>query len=119
LAGRPWGPRRPTPPRAREHVGEYVFTSCGWQAVEVTMSESAFDGIPKTLTIGPVAFKLVNEGAEVHEFVPVRIKNKNDKLAKLIRLPEKKANQKIQALDHEFAGPGETSYVFLDLKTKG
>ena len=100
-------------------VGEYVYTSCGWQAYEVTMSEYAFDGIPKTLTTGPVAFKLVNEGAEVHEIVPLRIKNKDDKLAKLLHLPEKKVNKKIQVLDHEFAGPGETSYVFLDLQRAG
>ena len=46
------------------------------------MSEYAFEGIPKTLTTGPVAFKLVNDGAEVHEIVPLRIKNKNDKLAR-------------------------------------
>jgi hypothetical protein len=100
-------------------VGEYVFTSCGWQAYEVTMSEYAFDGIPKTLTTGPVAFKLVNDGAEVHEIVPLRIKNKNDKLKKLIQLPEKKVGKKIETLDHEFADPGETAYMFLDLKRAG
>ncbi len=100
-------------------VGEYVFTSCGWQAYEVTMSEYAFDGIPKTLTTGPVAFKLVNDGAEVHEIVPLRIKNKNDKLKKLIQLPEKKVGKKIETLDHEFADPGETAYMFLDLKKAG
>ena len=100
-------------------LGEYVYTSCGWQTAEVTMSEYAFDGLPKSFTTGPVALKLVNEGAEVHEFVPLRIKNKDDKLSKLIRLPEKKVNKKIQTLDHEFAGPGDTAYMFLDLRRAG
>ena len=66
-----------------------------------------------------MAFKLVNEGEEVHEFLPLRLKNKNDKLAKVIRLPEKKAEKKIEALDHEAADPGDTAYVFLDLKKAG
>jgi hypothetical protein len=100
-------------------LGEYVYTSCGWQAYEVTMSEYAFEGIPKTLTTGPVAFKLVNEGAEVHEIVPLRIKNKNDKLKALLRLPEKKVEKKIQVLDHELAAPGDTAYMFLDLTKAG
>ena len=46
----------------------------------------------------------MNDGAEVHEFVPLRIKNKNDKLKALLRLPEKKANKKIEVLDHVILG---------------
>lgn len=100
-------------------VGEYIFANCGWQTAEVTMSDYAFDGLPKSFTTGPAALKLVNDGAEVHEFIPVRIKNKKDKLKALLRLPEKKTEKKIDVLDHEFAGPGDTAFMFLDLERVG
>jgi hypothetical protein len=100
-------------------VTEYVYENCGWQQAEVTMSEYEFSGLPKSFTAGPVALKITNDGAEVHEFVPLRIKNKKDKLRKIIGLPEKKAMKKIQVLGHEFAAPGATTYAFFDFSRPG
>lgn len=99
-------------------VNEYLYNNCGWQTAEVAMLDYSFDGLPKSFATGPVALKLVNEGAEVHEFIPVRIKSK-DKLKKIIRLPEKKADKKIEFFGHEFAGPGAATYMFLDLTKTG
>lgn len=99
-------------------VGEYIYTSCGFQQAEVTMLEYEFTGLPKRFTTGPVALKIVNEGAEVHEFLPLRIKTK-DTLKKIIGLPEKKAEKKIQVLGHDLAPAGGTTYAFLDFKRPG
>jgi hypothetical protein len=100
-------------------IGEYVFTNCGWQTAEVDMSEYTFTGLPKSFTTGPVAIKLTNSGAEVHEFQVVRIKNSKDKLKAIVNLPEKKARKKVEAGGAGFAVPGETGYAFLDFAKSG
>jgi hypothetical protein len=100
-------------------VGEYVFTNCGWQSAEVDMSEYAFTGLPKSFTTGPVAIKLTNSGAEVHELQVLRIKSSKDKLKKIVNLPEKKARKKVEILGNGFALPGETGYAFLDFTKSG
>ena len=100
-------------------VGEYVFTNCGWQTAEVDMSEYTFTGLPKSFTTGPVAFKLTNSGAEVHEFQVLRIKSSKDKLKAIVNLPEKKARKKVESLGAGFALPGETGYTFLDFAKSG
>lgn len=99
-------------------VGEYVFTSCGWQTAEVTMAEYEFTGLPKSFTTGPVAIKITNEGAEVHELMTVRIKTK-DKLKDLVKLSEKKAEKKLAFVGHELALAGGTTYAFLDFTKTG
>ena len=99
-------------------VGQYVFDNCGWQTAEVSMAEYEFTGIPKSFTTGPAAVKLTNVGAEVHEFLTVRIKT-NDKLKSLVKLSEKKAGKKVEFVDHTEAGPGETAFAFIDFKKPG
>jgi hypothetical protein len=104
--------------QAESTVGEYIYNSCGWQQAEVTMLEYEFTGLPKSFTTGPAVFKIVNEGAEVHEFLPLRIKTK-DSLRKIIGLSEKKAEKKIQVLGHDIAPPGGTTYGIVDFKRPG
>jgi hypothetical protein len=99
-------------------IGEYVFDNCGWQTAKVSMAEYEFNGLPKTFTTGPVAIELTNDGAEIHELTTVRITSK-DKLKALVKLPEKKAQKKLQLVDHTVVEPGDTAYSFLDLTTPG
>jgi uncharacterized cupredoxin-like copper-binding protein len=99
-------------------IGQYVFDNCGWQTAEVSMAEYVFDGLPKSFTTGPAAIKITNDGAEIHELMTVRIKSK-DKLKAIVKLSEKKANKKVQFVDHTVVQPGETGYTFIDFSTPG
>ena len=43
---------------------------CGFEQVDVTLVDYAFEGVPDTLTAGPTTFAVTNESdAEMHEMV--------------------------------------------------
>lgn len=52
---------------AAERIHEYDLANCGWTQVDVTATESAFEGIPEQVPAGVTSFELTNAGAELHE----------------------------------------------------
>ncbi|HEY8546133.1 MAG TPA: hypothetical protein VIL36_13835, partial [Acidimicrobiales bacterium] len=66
---------RPDVAAAEEAVHDFDLDTCGWDTVDVTASNYAFDGLPAELPAGTTSFELTNDAAEVHELLLVR---KND-----------------------------------------
>jgi len=99
-------------------VDEYRFTSCGYQQVEVTGRDHAFEGLPKTIKPGTVAFAFTNEGAEIHELAVFRFKG-DEKMKELLELSENQARKRIVDVGSTFAVQGETSYGFVKLTKPG
>lgn len=58
---------------ARGALDEAVIDGCGFQVVDVTASEYAFEGIPDSVDAGTTVFRLTNDGTEQHEVVIVGI----------------------------------------------
>jgi hypothetical protein len=52
---------------AAERIHEYDLANCGWTQVDVTATESAFEGIPEQVPAGVTSFELTNAGEELHE----------------------------------------------------
>lgn len=91
-------------------IDEYVLAECGFETVEVTASEYAFDGIPASVPAGTVAFSFTNDGAEPHELIMFKRADGEERpIEELLGLPE---DQMMSALS--FAGavqaePGATT----------
>src|SRR6266542_5603172 len=67
-------------------INEYRYNSCGYQTADVTATEYEFVGLPKTVNPVPVAIKLTDTGAELHELASFRLKTK-DSVKKVLGLP--------------------------------
>jgi hypothetical protein len=97
-------------------IQEYRYNNCGYNQVQVTGNEYAFQGLPKTLPAGKTAIQFTDTGAELHMLGIGRIKTK-DSLKKLLGLPEKEANKKIEQVGGvAVLTLGGTAYLFADLK---
>lgn len=96
----------------------YDLAHCGWDSVEVTATNYAFDGLPAELDAGIVSFDLTNEGEDVHELLLVR---KNDGVTQpaeeLLALPEEEAMSLTTMVGTPaFAPPGSVAYLVADLE---
>src|SRR5262249_471067 len=63
--------------RNRSVIDQYRYNSCGYQTADVTATEYEFVGLPKTVKPGPIAVKLTDSGAELHELAAFRLKTKD------------------------------------------
>jgi hypothetical protein len=100
-------------------IDQYRYTSCGYPTADVTGTEYAFQGLPKTAQQGPLAIKFTNSGAEIHELGIARIKTK-DSVKKILSLPEKEQNKKVEFLNGtDDVSPGQTTYVIADFQKPG
>jgi hypothetical protein len=108
----------PTLEQDSKTIDQYRYNSCGYQQVAVTGIEYEFQGMPKTLPAGKVAFQFTDTGAELHEMEIFRIKG-TDSLRKILGLSEKDASKKTEMVASGFATQNETSYVIADMSTPG
>ena len=99
-------------------IDEYRYNSCGYQTAEVTTTEYEFMGLPKTVKPGPLAIKLTDTGTELHELAGFRIKTK-DSVKKILGLPNKEQQKKIENAGGTIVVPGETTYIIADLSKSG
>jgi hypothetical protein len=99
-------------------VDEYRYNSCGYQTAEVTTLEYEFQGLPKTVKPGPLAVKLTDTGAELHELAAFRLKTK-DSVKKVLGLSNKEQGKKTEKAGGGFVVPGETDFVIVDLSKPG
>ncbi|MGH8984381.1 MAG: hypothetical protein ACRDY6_10980 [Acidimicrobiia bacterium] len=104
-------------------IDQFVLDNCDYERVDVTMEDFAFSGIPSEVEKGTVAFNLVNEGAELHEFVLVRLKG-DAALDDLLELPEDATDDDFAELASEvrgggFAAPGESDLALVNFKRTG
>jgi uncharacterized cupredoxin-like copper-binding protein len=100
-------------------IDQYRYNSCGYPTAEVTGTEYAFQGLPKTAQTGPLAIKFTDNGSEVHELGLARVKSK-DSVKKLVSLPEKEANKKVEFLNGtNDVSAGQTTYLIADFEKPG
>jgi hypothetical protein len=108
----------PTFQRNLNTIDEYRYNSCGYQTAEVTATEYEFVGLPKTVTPGPVAIKLNDTGAELHELAAFRLRTK-DSVKKVIGLPDTEQRKKVESSGGGFVLPGATAFIVIDLSKPG
>lgn len=98
-------------------MDEYVFENCEFDATEEFVAvDYAYEGLPETLSPGRTAFRLDNQGSEVHEAVIFRINDDVDTpLRELLDLPDDEVEEMIQFRGVTFAGPGDAGYGVVEL----
>jgi hypothetical protein len=99
-------------------IDQYRYNSCGYEQVDVTGIEYEFQGLPKTLPAGIVAFRFTDTGAELHELAMARLKTK-DSLRKVLGMSEKEQAKKIEEVGSTFAMQGQTTYAIADMSKPG
>lgn len=102
---------------AEAEVHAYDLANCGWEKIDVTAAEYAFQGIPATLDQGVTSFEFKNGGKELHELI---IFKKNDGVTEsfdeILKLDQAEAETKVEQVASGFAAPGEDDYAVADLK---
>ena len=99
-------------------VDEYRYNSCGYQTADVTTTEYKFAGLSKTFTPGPIAVKLIDTGAEIHEMAALRLKTK-DSVKKVLGLSENEQQKKAENVGAAFVQKGETDFIIFDFSKPG
>ena len=96
-------------------ISQYRYNNCGYNQVQVTGTEYAFQGLPKTLPAGKTAIQFTDTGAELHMLAVFRVKT-TDSVKNLLQ-QGRKAAKKIQTVgEADVTTLGGTAYVFADLK---
>jgi hypothetical protein len=107
-------------PAFGENIGpidEFTLTECGYETVAATGVEYSFEGVPETVPAGIVGFELINDGAEPHEMVILRINDGvTGTVEELLALPEEEAMQNLTFVGAAFAEPGQSGATFPELE---
>ena len=102
---------------AFSEVGGVVHEGCGYEPVDVTGVDYAFEGIPETLAAGPTSFSFTNDGTEEHEMVMFRkADGETRSFEELFALPEEEAGDAVTFTAATFSPIGETTYALADLE---
>jgi hypothetical protein len=106
---------------AQGEVYPFLAEGCGWQPLETTAVDYAFEGMPETIEAGMTVLTIENtsEAGELHEIALMKLAEGTELSAEeIFALPEEEAQQH---LDPEappvfaFAAPGGTGGVTADL----
>lgn len=89
-----------------EEIDQWVADNCGFERVDVTAVDYAFEGVPETLPAGFASFAFSNEGKELHEMIMVRFKDPSESIEDLMKLSDKQAQKHIDFLGASFGPPG-------------
>lgn len=98
-----------------EEVDQWVADNCGYERVDVTAVDYAFEGVPATLPAGTTTFVFSNEGEEMHEMLMVRFKDPKTTIEDLMELSDKEAQSKLDFLGASFGPPGTTDVESKEL----
>ena len=101
--------------QADEEIDQWVADNCGFERVDVTAVDYAFEGVPETLPAGKVTFAFSNEGKEMHEMLLVRYKDPETTIKDLMKLSDKEAQKAIDFLGASFGPPGSSDVESKDL----
>ena len=104
-------------------IDQFVVDNCGFEVVDVTMQDYAFDGLPAELPTGTVALRLTNEGTELHEMHFHRLTG-DSTLDDLLALGDDATEEDAEGLGPEikgggFAFPGASDVAFVTFKKPG
>lgn len=99
-------------------INEVVLDGCGFEVVEVTGVDYAYQGLPESIATGTVAFQFTNgSDDEFHEIGIVRVDDDVTlSTEELLDLPEEEVDQMVTFVGGAFAGPGESDVTIADLE---
>jgi hypothetical protein len=101
---------------ARTAVGDYIADNCGYQVIDVTATDYAFDGIPANAKAAKTLIRLTNNGTEYHEVALQFIHSGETRSIKnILALPEEVSGDLLDYIDHAFAPPGLSNWTVIDL----
>ena len=98
-----------------EEVDQWVADNCGYERVDVTAVDYAFEGVPETLPAGITTFAFSNEGEEMHEMLMVRFKDPSTTIEDLMKLSDQEAQSKLDFLGASFGPPGASDIESKEL----
>lgn len=104
---------------ANDTAHAFDLENCGWEQVDVTAIDYAFEGIPTTVPAGVVNFEFTNQSArqEFHELVLFRINDDvTESVQDLLALPEEEAMTKVTEAGGTGAEPGGSEYTVTELE---
>jgi len=98
-------------------VDEFVLAECGFETVEVSGVDYAFEGVPESVPAGQTAFAFTNDGTEAHEMVIFRRADGETRAPEeLFALPEEEIFTALTFAGAAMAEPGQTSLTIADLE---
>jgi hypothetical protein len=91
---------------------------CGYQQLDVTAVNYAFEGVPDSLDAGTTSLALTNDADEMHEMVLFRrADGETRSVDELLALPQ--GDPALEVVTAAFVQPGETGYTTADLEAGG
>jgi hypothetical protein len=102
-------------------VGEieaFEYENCGYEQLEVSMVDYAFEGLPSEIDKGMTAFRLSNTGTEAHEMFVVKLKG-DTTVEDLLAAEESEFDSLAQEVGGGFALPGQDGYATVNFKRPG
>ena len=109
----------PAVEEASDNAHAFDLENCGWEQVDVTGVDYAFEGLDGSIPAGATSFEFTNdtENGEFHELVVFR---KNDdtteSIQELLELPQEEAMTKVTEAGGTFAEPGDSEYFVTELE---
>ena len=98
---------RMTSSRLQPSVGDYMADNCGYQVIDVTATDDAFDGIPADAEAGKTLIRITNDGTEYHEVALQRVHDGETRsVEEILALPEEEGGDLLDYLGNAFAPPG-------------
>lgn len=99
---------------SEERIDAWITDNCGFEAVEVSAVEYAFEGVPKTVPAGISTFHFRNDGEEAHEMLTLRLKDEAVSARDLTRLSEEEASKAVEYIGSGFAEPGSPTQTAVN-----
>ncbi len=101
---------------ASVEVGAYLSDNCGFETLDVTATEYAFEGIGETVPAGTTVINVDNQGAEFHEVVVMQIADGEERpVTELLALPDEEAMAVVTNKAFVFGPPETATYVTAEL----
>jgi hypothetical protein len=101
---------------ADHNIDQYMLRACGYPLLQITATDTAYQGVPATIRSGAVGITLDNHGREAHQVLIVRINDGvTEPFTALLDLPPEQRAQAATALGSVQVDPGQVDTVFLRL----
>lgn len=95
--------------KALTEINDYYVSDCGFEELEITARDYAFQGFPASIPAGTAVLRFTNEGTELHEAAIMRIDDPELGAEQLLELPEEEARGKVTRVGGSFAMPGQST----------
>ena len=97
-------------------VGDYMADNCGYQVIDVTATDYAYDGIPADAEAGKTLIRITNDGTEYHEVVLQRVHaGETRSVEEILALPEQEGGDLLDYQGNVIAPPGLGNWTVVDL----